>query len=68
MVYERPLIKVFVAYRSVFDLEAIPIFILITILIQTNTSRPVNLAVVHWLVNYEDENEYGNDNGNVIKD
>ena len=33
-----------------------------------NTSRLVNLAVVHWLVSYEDENEYGNDNENEIED
>ena len=33
-----------------------------------NTSRPVNLAVVRWLVSYEDENEYGNDNGNEMED
>ena len=32
------------------------------------TSRPVNLAVLRWLVSYEDENEYGNDNGNEIED
>ena len=29
-----------------------------------NTSRPVNLAVVRWLVSYEDDN----DNGNEIED
>ena len=33
-----------------------------------NTSRPVNLAVVRWLVSNEDENEYGYDNGNEIAD
>ena len=33
-----------------------------------NTSRLVNLTVVRWLVSYEDENEYGNDNGNEIED
>ena len=33
-----------------------------------NTSWPVNLAVVRWLVSYEEENEYGNDNGNEIED
>ena len=33
-----------------------------------NTSRPVNLAVVRWLVSNEDENEYGYDNGNQIAD
>ena len=33
-----------------------------------NTSWPVNLAVVHWLVSNEDENEYGYENGNEIED
>ena len=50
--------------------KSFPFFILITILIQEtgNTSRPVNLDVVHWLVSYGDENDYGNDNGNEIED
>ena len=26
------------------------------------------MAVVHWLVSYENKNEYGNDNGNKIED
>ena len=50
--------------RSVFDLETIPIFHPHS----GNASRPVNLAVVRWLVSYEDENEYGNDIGNAIED
>ena len=54
--------------RSVFDLETIPIFHPHYHTHSGNTSRPVNLAVVRWLVSYEDENEYGNDNGNEIED
>ena len=46
-----------------------PFFILITILIQaTQEGQSVNLAGVRWLVCYEDENKYGNDNGNEIED
>ena len=38
-----------------------PFFILITILIQaTQACRSTYLAVVRWLVSYEDKNEYGN--------
>ena len=54
--------------RSVFDLETIPILHPHYHTHSGNTSRLVKLAVVHWLVSYEDENEYGNDNGNVIED
>ena len=56
--------------RSVFDLETIPIFHPHYHTHSGNTSRPepVNVAVVPWLVSYEDENEYGNDNGNEIED
>ena len=54
--------------RSVFDLETIPILHPHYHTHSGNTSRPVNLAVVRWLVSYEDENEYGNDNGNEIED
>ena len=49
-------------YRSVFNLKTIPIFHPHYRIHSGNTSRPVNLAVVHWLVSYEDKNEYGNDN------
>ena len=54
--------------RPVFDLKIIPIFHPHYHTHSGNTSRPVNLAVVRWLVSYEDENEYGNDNGNEIED
>ena len=54
--------------RSVFDLKIIPIFHPHNHTHSGNTSRPVNLAVVCWLVSYENENEYGNDNGNEIED
>ena len=54
--------------RSVFDLETIPIFHPHYYTHSGNTSRSVNLAVVRWLVSYEDENEYDNDNGNEIED
>ena len=54
--------------RSVFDLENIPIFYPHYHSHSGNTSRPVNLSVVPWLVSYEDEKEYGNDNGNEIED
>ena len=54
--------------RSVFDLDTIPIFHPHYHSHSGNTSQPVNLAVVRWLVSYEDENEYGNDNGNEIED
>ena len=55
--------------RSVFDLEIIPIFHPHYHTHSGNTSRPVNLAaVLRWLVCYEDENKYGNDNGNEIED
>ena len=40
--------------RSVFDLEIIPIFHPHYHTHSGNTSRPVNLAVVRWLVSYED--------------
>ena len=56
---------------TVFDLETIPIFHPHYHTHSGNASRPVNLAVVScvvWLVSYEDENEYGNDNGNEIED
>ena len=52
----------------VFDLEIILIFQPHYHTHSGSTSRPVNLAVVRWLVSYEDENEYDNDNGNVIED
>ena len=52
----------------VFDLEIILIFHPHYHTHSGNTSRPVNLAVVRWLVSYEDENEYDNDNGNEIED
>ena len=52
----------------VFDLEIILIFHPHYHTHSGNTSRPVNLAVVRWLVSYEDKNEYGNDNGNEIED
>ena len=52
----------------VFDLEIILIFHPHYHTHSGNTSRPVNLAVVSWLVSYEDEYEYGNDNGNEIED
>ena len=54
--------------RSVFDLKIIPIFHPHYHTHSGNTSRPVNLAVVRWLVSNEDENEYGYDNGNEIAD
>ena len=54
--------------RSVFDFKIIPIFHPHYHTHSGNTSQPVNLAVVRWLVSYEDENEYGNDNGNEIED
>ena len=54
--------------RSVFDLETIPIFHPHYHTHSGNTSRPVNLAGVRWLVSYEDENEYDNDNGNEMED
>ena len=54
--------------RSVFDLKIIPIFHSHYHTHLGNTSQPINLAVVHWLVSYEDENEYGNDNENEIED
>ena len=57
-----------VPLRSVFNLETIPILHPHYHIHSDNTSRPVNLAVLRWLVSYEDENEYGNDNGNVIED
>ena len=44
--------------RSVFDLETIPIFHPHYHTHSGNTSRPVNLAVLRWLVSYEDKNEY----------
>ena len=50
----------------VFDLEIILIFHPHYHTHSGNTSMPVNLAVVRWLVSYEDENEY--DNGNEIED
>ena len=50
----------------VFDLEIILIFHPHYHTHSGNTSRPVNLAVVRWLVSYEDENEY--DNGNEMED
>ena len=56
------------AGRSVFDLKAIPIFHTHYHSYSGNASQPVNLAVVRWLVSYEDKNEYGNDNGNEIED
>ena len=52
----------------VFDLEIILIFHPHYHTHSGNTSQPVNLAVVRWLVSYEDENEYDNDNGNEIED
>ena len=52
----------------VFDLEIILIFHPHYHTHSGNTSRPVNLAVVRWLVSNEDENEYGYDNGNEIED
>ena len=55
-------------YSLVFDLEIILIFHPHYHTHSGNTSRPVNLAVVRWLVSYEDENEYDNDNGNEIED
>ena len=57
--------------RSVFDLETIPTFHFhYTILIQaTQAGRSTWLLCTGWLlVSYEDENEYGNDNGNEIED
>ena len=56
------------SHRSVFDLKIIPIFHPHYHTHSGNTSRPVNLAIVRWLVSYEDENEYGNDIGNEIED
>ena len=56
------------AFRSVFDHETIPIFHPHYHSHSGNTSWPVNLSVVCWLVSYEEENEYGNDNGNEIED
>ena len=53
--------------RSVFDLKIIPIFHPYFHTHSGNTSRQVNLAIVCWLVSYEDENKYGNDNGNEIE-
>ena len=50
------------------DLETIPIFHPHCHTHSGNTSWPVNLAVLRFLVSYEDENEYGNDNGNEIED
>ena len=52
----------------VFDLEIILIFYPHYHTHSGDTSRPVNLAVVRWLVSYEDENEYDNDNGNEMED
>ena len=54
--------------RLVCDLETIPIFHPHYHYHSGNASRPVNLAVVRWLVSYEDKNEYGNDDGNEIGD
>ena len=53
--------------RSVFDLKIIPIFHPYFHTHSGNTNRPENMTVVCWLVSYEDENEYGNDNGNEIE-
>ena len=55
-------------HSLVFDLEIILIFHPHYHSHSGNTSWPVNLAVVRWLVSYEDENEYDNDNGNEIED
>ena len=66
--FENTIILTIYDFRPVFDLETIPIFHPHYHTHSVNTSRPVNLAVVHWLVSNEDENEHSYDNGNEIED
>ena len=61
-------VKAKIIMRSVFDIESIPILHPHYHAHSGNVSRPVILAILHWLVSHEDENEYGNDNGNEIED
>ena len=63
----KNVVRNFYLISLVFDLEIILIFHPHYHPHSGNTSRPVNLAVVRWLVSYEDENEYDNDNGNEIE-
>ena len=58
-------------YRSVCNLETIPIFHPHYLTHSGNVSRPEADFLqpgVCWMVSYGDENEYGNDNGNEIED
>ena len=68
ILFLQSVFQLFVPLRPVFDLETIPILLPHYHTHSGKTSRPVNLAVLRWLVSYEDENEYGNDNGNEIED
>ena len=68
LVFAGFFLGIFLKVSLVFDLEIILIFHPHYHTHSGNTSRPVNLAVVRWLVSYEDENEYGNDNGNEIEE